>query len=89
MEEETGYQSNIWQQIGVVDANPAIQTNKCFTFLAKDISPSGQINLDPDEMIDYTLVEYEKVKEFITDGKITNTYIIAAFYWYDLLIFVK
>src|SRR6056297_3626906 len=41
-EEETGYKSEDWKQIGMVDANPAIMNNKCYTFLAKNISATGK-----------------------------------------------
>ncbi len=83
LEEETGYQveSKNLKQIGVVSCNPAIQTNKCYTFLAEDISPSGTINFDEDEIIEHEFFTSNEVREFIRSGKITNAYIIAAFYW--------
>ena len=83
-EEETGYKSNDWVQIGVVDQNPAIQTGKCYSFLAKNIKPSGTLNWDPDEEIEYMFESREEVEKNIKNGIITNTYIIAAFYWLAL-----
>ena len=83
-EEETGYQSKQWEKIGTVDANPAIMNNKCYTFLAKSITPSGEINFDPDEMIEHKLVPLENVRELVENGLITNTFIIAAFHWFAL-----
>ncbi|MHA1520102.1 MAG: NUDIX hydrolase [Promethearchaeota archaeon] len=83
LEEETGYISNIWKQIGVVNANPAIQNNKCFTFLADKIEPKGNINFDPGEEIEYEFATLEEVRAYIRKGQITNTYIIAAFYWLE------
>ena len=32
--EETGYASEMWEEIGVVEPNPAILSNRCFTYLA-------------------------------------------------------
>ncbi|UYP47064.1 hypothetical protein NEF87_003349 [Candidatus Lokiarchaeum ossiferum] len=84
LKEETGYISNKFQQIGVVDANPAIQSNKCYTFLAENITNTGIRNLDPDEDLECQFYPMEDVQNFIRDGKITNTYIIAAFHWLSL-----
>lgn len=83
LEEETGYQvepENL-KQIGVVDCNPAIQTNRCYTFLAEGISPSGTINFDEDEIIEHEFFTHGEIRNFIRLGKITNAYIIAAFHW--------
>src|SRR3954471_12039120 len=33
--EETGYSADRWAHIGTVDPNPAIQSNRCHTFLAE------------------------------------------------------
>ena len=32
LEEETGFQSENWRQLGVVDPNPAILSNQCYVF---------------------------------------------------------
>ncbi len=86
LKEETGYHVDFdnLSQIGVVDANPAIQTNRCYTFLAEKISSLGEQNLDPDEIIEFEFASQEKVRNYIRNGQITNTYIIAAFHWLAL-----
>lgn len=81
LEEETGYITTEIYQIGAVNANPAIQNNKCFTFLAKNIKPTGHTHFDPDEMIEHEFASLDQCKKYIQEGKITNCYIIAAFYW--------
>lgn len=81
LEEETGYIATEISQIGVVNANPAIQTNKCYTFLARNIKPTGHTHFDPDEMIEHEFASLNQCKNYIEQGKITNCYIIAAFYW--------
>ncbi len=83
-EEETGYQSDDWKLIGTVDANPAIMNNKCYTFLANNIIPSGQINFDPDEIIEQKMVPFSEVRKFVINGTITNAFIIAAFHWFAI-----
>ena len=86
LKEETGYHVDLdnLSQIGVVDANPAIQNNRCYTFLAKEITSLGEQNLDPDEIIEYEFASQEQVRKYIRNGQITNTYIIAAFHWLAL-----
>jgi 8-oxo-dGTP pyrophosphatase MutT (NUDIX family) len=85
LREETGYKSTSWRQIGVVDQNPAIQTNRCYTFLATDVVPTGTgTHFDPDEIIDLEFASLKEIREYIRSGHITNTYIIAAFHWLAL-----
>ncbi|MHA1673183.1 MAG: NUDIX domain-containing protein [Promethearchaeota archaeon] len=83
LEEETGFISTKWKQIGVVDANPAIQNNKCYTFLADEIEAKGSINFDPDEDIEFEFATLEEVRAYVANGQITNTFIIAAMYWME------
>lgn len=82
-EEETGFSSDEFIEIGCVNANPAIMNNKCYTFLAKNIYKKGAQSLDPDEIIDYKLIKYSEVREKLKKGKITNAYVVAAFLWYS------
>jgi len=79
MEEETGYSSDHIVHIGTVEPNPAIQNNRCHTYLALNaIRVSGQ-NLDPTEAIRIDLIEKSKVYEMIKAGIITHSLVISAF----------
>ena len=85
LEEETGYRAASMQQIGVVDQNPAIQTSRCYTFLATDVVPTGTgTHFDPDEILETEFATLKEVRDYIRSGQITNTYIIAAFHWLAL-----
>ncbi len=86
LREETGFHVDLdnLSKIGVVDANPAIQNNRCYTFLAEKVSSMGEQNLDPDEIIEFEFASHEQVRKYIRNGQITNTYIIAAFHWLAL-----
>ena len=86
LKEETGFHVELdnLKQIGVVDANPAIQNNRCYTFLAENISSLGEQILDPDEIIEFEFASQEQVRKYIRNGQITNTYIIAAIHWLAL-----
>ncbi len=43
--EETGYAGNNWVSIGEVFPNPAMQNNKCYTFLLLTVKRLGRLNL--------------------------------------------
>lgn len=79
MTEETGYISDDVIHIGTVEPNPAIQNNRCHTYLARNaVIGSGQ-NLDPTEAIKVELVKHAKVYDMIRQGHITHGLVVAAF----------
>lgn len=83
LEEETGYAPLVIRQLGVVDTNPAIQTNKCYSFYA-EVGIQGSQNLDENEIIDVEFATIDQVLEYIKGGKITNPYVIMTFFWFIL-----
>lgn len=83
LKEETGYTVKNIKKIGFVDANPAIMNNKCFTFLA-ELSDKGEVNFDPDEIIEMLFASPNQVKKLLKEGKITNAYSVIALQWYFL-----
>lgn len=79
MTEETGYLSDEIIAIGSVEPNPAIQNNRCFSFLARNAVPGPGQNLDPTEAIKVELIKLSEVYEMIRQGKITHGLVVAAF----------
>ena len=79
MLEETGYYSEDVTHIGTVEPNPAIQTNKCHTYLAKGAYLKSKQNLDPTEAIRIELLEKQRIYDMIRNGDITHALVIAAF----------
>ena len=72
-------------KIGVVNPNPAIFNNRCYTFLAQE----SQENLphpmpDQTEDIEVVLIPLSEIPELIRKGKIDHALVIAAFSWYFL-----
>ncbi|MCE7960581.1 MAG: NUDIX hydrolase [Acidobacteria bacterium ACB2] len=59
--EETGYVSECWRAIGVVDPNPAIQSNACHTFLARDVRKVAEPAPDGAEDLAVELLSPEEV----------------------------
>ncbi len=79
MEEETGYAGAEVIHIGTVEPNPAIQNNRCHSFLALDARPGRGQNLDPTEAINVELVKKADVYRMIREGGITHGLVVAAF----------
>ncbi|MBS3920605.1 MAG: NUDIX hydrolase [Deltaproteobacteria bacterium] len=82
--EETGYQAKRWLKIGVVNPNPALFQNRCYTFLARDIRKVADLNPDQTEDIEVVLVPLSEIPNLIRNGKIDHSIVITAFTHYFL-----
>jgi ADP-ribose pyrophosphatase len=82
--EETGCQAKKWLKIGVVNPNPALFNNRCYTFLAQDIRKVADLKPDQTEDIDVVLVPLSEIPELIRIGKIDHAIVITAFTHYFL-----
>jgi 8-oxo-dGTP pyrophosphatase MutT (NUDIX family) len=80
LREETGYDGGELVDLGWVHPNPAVQTNRCHTFLAKDARRVGAPQPDGDEAFEILTVPLQDVPGLIRDGSITHALVIAAFY---------
>ena len=83
MREETGYDAEAMIPLGAVAPNPAIQTNRCHSYLARGAHPAGAQALDGAEEIDVALVDLDDVPALITGGRITHALVVVAFYLLD------
>jgi len=82
--EETGYQAEEVVKIGVVNPNPAIFSNRCYTFIARNVKKVRNPMPDQTEDIEAVLIPLVDIPELIRKGKIDHTIVIAAFYLYFL-----
>jgi 8-oxo-dGTP pyrophosphatase MutT (NUDIX family) len=80
--EETGYQSDDWKEIGVVSPNPAIFSNRCYTFLAKDVKKVRDPAPDQTEDIEVVLNPLKDIPQMVLNGEIDHALVITAFFWY-------
>ncbi len=76
--EETGYCGGEWLHIGTVDPNPAIQSNRCSTFLARGVRYEREPEFDENEDIETILVDADKAYEMIENGEINHSLVICA-----------
>jgi len=79
LEEETGYSSSDIIHIGTVEPNPAIQNNRCYTYLARNAYRKSSQRLDSTEAIHVDVIKKEEVYGMIRSGQITHGLVIAAF----------
>jgi ADP-ribose pyrophosphatase len=82
--EETGYQAKKWVKIGVVNPNPALFNNRCYTFLAQNIKKVSDPKPDQTEDIEVALIPLADIPGLILKREIDHAMVITAFAWYFL-----
>ena len=81
--EETGYKAKELTLLGLVNPNPAFMTNRCYTFLARNLEKiDGGENFDETEDIEVELFPLQQIPSLIQNGSISNSLVVAAFWWY-------
>ncbi|ROR03490.1 NUDIX hydrolase [Desulfosoma caldarium] len=82
--EETGYTAELFLCLGFTFPNPAIQDNRCYTFVALNAAPHK--DPQPDAMEDIEVVTYaiSEIPGFVEQGKISHALIIAALWKFFL-----
>jgi len=83
LREETGYDAEAMIPLGAVAPNPAIQSNRCHSYLARGAYLDGAQALDGAEEIEVVLVDLDEVPGLITSGRITHALVVVAFYLFD------
>jgi 8-oxo-dGTP pyrophosphatase MutT (NUDIX family) len=84
LREETGYAARSWRRLGVVHPNPAIQGNRCSTYLARGCRVVGDLMPDEGEDLAVELVPLSRIPDLIRRGRITHSLVIAAFHFLSL-----
>jgi 8-oxo-dGTP pyrophosphatase MutT (NUDIX family) len=77
--EETGYTANDIELLGMVHPNPAIQTNRSFSYFARDVKLVAEQNLDPAENIKVHLVPIADIPHLLESGIISHSLVVCAF----------
>ena len=79
LREETGQLAGRLTELGWVYPNPALQANRCHTYLARDLTDSGSTEPDPHEEFEQVAVPLAEVDLRIARGEITHSLVVAAF----------
>jgi 8-oxo-dGTP pyrophosphatase MutT (NUDIX family) len=78
--EETGFTAGRWEQIGLVEPNPAFQTNRTYTFVARGASQTTQPQPDPNEEIEVEQHPLAQIPGLMRDGTIKHALVVCAFW---------
>ena len=76
--EETGYAGDPAELLGFVEPNPAIQSNRCFSFLVENCRRVAEPALDEAEDITVELMPWEQVPGAIGRGELCHALALAA-----------
>ena len=82
--EETGYGAQGWHELGFVEPNPALQGNRCWTFLALHATPTQAPRPDEDEIVEVVTRPLTDLTNLVASGEITHSLVVAAFQLYGL-----
>jgi 8-oxo-dGTP pyrophosphatase MutT (NUDIX family) len=82
LEEETGYRAGRLTLLSAVSPNPAFMNNRCFTFLAEDLTKIGGTTLDDLEALDPILLPVRDVENRMGSGEFVNALSYLAFLCY-------
>jgi ADP-ribose pyrophosphatase len=80
MREETGYDGDDIVPIGVIHPNPAIQPNRCHSFLARDVKLTSAVSFDSTEECEVVLVPLNEISVLIRQGVISHALVVVAFH---------
>jgi 8-oxo-dGTP pyrophosphatase MutT (NUDIX family) len=72
LSEETGYGGGRWSLLTTLSANPALQTNLTYTYLAEGVTPLGQAAPEATEDLRLHLVPVSEILGLIDDGDVVQ-----------------
>lgn len=84
LKEETGYTGGTVSALGVVEPNPAILDNRCFTFLIEGCQLTHDLELDDGEDIEVSTRPLADVARTIAEGEIDHSLVVCGFWWLAL-----
>ncbi|HNS39718.1 MAG: NUDIX hydrolase [Anaerolineae bacterium] len=84
LREETGYEATEVIHLGSVAPNPAFLDNRCHSYLARDARHVTGMKLDGAEDIAFTEIPLAEIPDLISNGTITHSLTIDAFYFLEL-----
>jgi 8-oxo-dGDP phosphatase len=77
LREETGYGGGRWSLLSTLSANPALQNNLTYTYLAEDVVPLSKAALDATEDITVHLVKTADILGLIDEGDMIQALHVA------------
>jgi 8-oxo-dGTP pyrophosphatase MutT (NUDIX family) len=78
--EETGYRAGTIELLGEVHPNPAFISNRCLSYLARDLAWIGEPQGDGEEELTVETAPLAAVPDLVARGVVTHSLVISAFY---------
>jgi len=78
LREETGYEAEVFEPLLVIEPNPAIQNNRCFTFVARGARPTAETGFDPQEELETALLPAARLADLLDSGQVTHALVQGA-----------
>jgi 8-oxo-dGTP pyrophosphatase MutT (NUDIX family) len=78
LEEETGYAARTIAPLCMTEPNPAIQSNRCHSFLAEGAHLAGATKFDENEECEVVLVPIDALAEILDRGVVTHSLVRVA-----------
>lgn len=78
LREETGFEADSLELLSVVEPNPALQGNKCWTYLARGARPAGETAWDEEEELETVLVPRAELASLVDDRHVTHALVVVA-----------
>jgi 8-oxo-dGTP pyrophosphatase MutT (NUDIX family) len=66
--EETGFGSGLWRPLMELSANPSLQNNITYSFLAEEVELISKQKLDATEEISVHLVSFDELRSIVLEG---------------------
>jgi ADP-ribose pyrophosphatase len=82
--EETGFRARELVFLGAVQPNPALQANRCHSYLALGAERTGPAALEAGEDIEVVLVPASSLQGMVREGAITHALVVTAVYFAEL-----
>jgi ADP-ribose pyrophosphatase len=76
--EETGYTSTTWVPLGFVHPNPAMQSNRCYQFLARNAVRTQPATPGAFEDIDCVELSMDEALSGVENGEITHALVVSS-----------
>jgi ADP-ribose pyrophosphatase len=78
LREETGYVADSLEPLVTVEPNPAIQGNRCFTFVARGARPVAATQFDEQEELETVLVPASRIADLLDGGQVRHSLVHGA-----------
>lgn len=78
LREETGYEAEHVELLGVMSPNPSMMTNRCHSYLATGCRRIGDLAMDPGEDIEVLTMPLSELDGLLERGEIDHAIVLAT-----------